>query len=116
MHELSVMQSILDITLEYAAKYNAKKVTKINLEIGELSGFIADWMHRYFNFVSENTIAEKAELCIENVPAVIKCRSCGYEYQLTRQNVEFSCPNCSDGAQLEILSGKEYNLKSIEVD
>jgi hydrogenase nickel incorporation protein HypA/HybF len=116
VHELSVMQSILDITLEYAAKYSAKKVTRINLEIGELSGFIADWMHRYFEYVSENTIAEKADLYIEHVPAVIKCRSCGNEFQLTREKVEFNCPECRNGSQFEIISGKEYNLKSIEVE
>jgi hydrogenase nickel incorporation protein HypA/HybF len=110
------MQSILNITLEYAAKYNAKKVTRINLEIGELSGFIADWMYRYFDYVSENTIAEKAELCIEHVPAVIRCKSCGNEYHLAIENIEFICPECGDGSQNEIISGKEYNLKSIEVD
>jgi hydrogenase nickel incorporation protein HypA/HybF len=110
------MQSILDITLEYAAKYNAKKVTKISLEIGELSGFIPDWMQTYFNFVSEGTIAEKAELCIEHIPAVIKCKLCEKEYQLTKESFEFICPECGDEAQIEILSGKEYNLKSIEVD
>jgi hydrogenase nickel incorporation protein HypA/HybF len=116
MHELFVMQSILEVTLEYAAKYNAKKVTRINLEIGELSGFIADWMYRYFDYVSEDTIAERAELCIEHVPAIIRCKSCGNEYRLTRENIEFICPGCGDGSHNEILSGKEYNLKSIEVD
>ena len=116
MHELSTMQSILDITLEYAAKYNAKRVTKISLEIGELSGFVPDWMQNYFDFVSEGTIAEKAELFIERVPAVVKCNVCGKEYTLSGEEFCFSCPECGDAAQIEILSGKEYNLISIEVD
>jgi Zn finger protein HypA/HybF involved in hydrogenase expression len=31
MHELSIMQSIIDIALEYATKNDAKRITKINL-------------------------------------------------------------------------------------
>lgn len=116
MHELSIMQSILNIVLEYAEKNNAKKVTKINLVIGELSGFIPEWMQTYFDFVSEGTIAHKAEVTIEWVPALIKCKECGKEFKLTKESIEFYCPDCGFGAPVEIMSGKEYNLKSIEVD
>ena len=119
MHELSTMQSILDITLDYAAKYNAKRVTKIFLEIGELSGFVPDWMQNYFDMVSEGTIAEKAELLIERIPAVVRCEVCSKEYRLSAEDLSFfsfKCSDCGDASKIEILSGKEYNLKSIEVD
>ena len=116
MHELSIMQSILDLVLEYAEKNNAKKVTKINLKIGELSGFVPEWMQSYFDFVADGTIAHKAEVNIEWVPAIINCKSCGKDYRLTKENIGFYCPECGFGAQVEILSGREYNLKSIEVD
>ena len=116
MHELSIMQSILDIVLEYAAKNNANKITKINLVIGELSGFVPDWMRSYFDLVSQGTIAEKAEICIEWIPVLIKCKSCGKEFQLTKESFEFHCPECGYNAKIELLSGREYNVKSIEVD
>jgi hydrogenase nickel incorporation protein HypA/HybF len=116
MHELSMMQSILDIAIEYAVKYNAKKITKINLEIGELSGIISDWMQRYFDFVSEGSIAEKAELVIERIPAKIKCKSCGKEFTYSVGDSHFSCADCGAGSEIEILSGREYAMKSIEVD
>ena len=114
MHELSVMQNILDIVVEHAEKYNAASVTKINLEIGDLAGVIPEWMQMYFDFVSKGTIAEKAELCINNVPAVIKCRSCDNEFRLAKDNWQFFCPAC-DSTDVEILSGREYFIKSIEV-
>ena len=116
MHELSIMQNILDITLEYAAKNNARKVTKIYLEIGELSGIVPDWMQSYFDFVSENTIAGKAELCIEWIPALIKCKSCGKEFQVSRDNPQINCSECGVESQVEIITGREYYLKSIEID
>lgn len=116
MHELSIMQSILDIVLEYAGKNNARKVNRIYLKIGELSGFIPDWMQRYFDFVSEGTIADKAEVIIEWAPGMIKCGSCGKEYQVTKEEFDFRCPVCGDCSDIEIISGREYNLTSIEVD
>jgi hydrogenase nickel incorporation protein HypA/HybF len=72
-------------------------------------------MQTYFDFVSEGTIADKAEVIIDWVPAVIRCGSCGNEFQVTDTNDMFKCPECGDTA-IEILSGREYYLKSIEVD
>ena len=116
MHELSIMQSILDIALEYASKNNANKITKINLEIGELTGFVTDWMQRYFDSVSEGTIADNAEVVIEWKPAIIKCGSCRKESRITKDDNLFECPVCNSNSEIEIISGKEYNLVSIEVD
>ncbi len=110
------MQNILDIALEHAAQYNAKKITKINLEIGELSGILPEWMQSYFNFVSEGTIAEKAEIVIDWIPALIKCKSCGKKFQVNKENPQLICSECSDNSHIEILSGREYTIKSIEVD
>ncbi len=115
MHELSIMQNILDIAVEFAEKNNANKIIKINLEIGELSGFVPEWMQDYFGFVSEGTIADKAQICIEWTPAIIKCRSCGNESRLAKDNQSFSCPSC-EGTDIEIISGREYYIKSIEVE
>jgi hydrogenase nickel incorporation protein HypA/HybF len=116
VHELSIMQNILDIALEYAGKNNAGKITKINLEVGELSGIIPEWIQKYFNFVSEGTIAEKAELIIEKIPAKIKCKSCKKEFSYTSRDCNFWCPDCGAGSEIEILAGREYFMKSIEVD
>lgn len=109
------MQNILDMVLEYAEENNAGKVTKINLVIGELSGFVPEWMHTYFDHVSAGTIAHKAEVNIELVPALIKCGLCGKEFKLTKEKMELYCPEC-ECARVEIISGKECSLKSIEID
>lgn len=115
MHELSVMSNILDIVIEFAEKYNAKRVAKINLSVGELSDLIPEWMQTYFDFVSKDTIAEKAELNIERIPTVIKCKECGTETTIKRENLQFSCTHC-DSADVELLSGREFTVQSIEIN
>ncbi|HDP79476.1 MAG TPA: hydrogenase maturation nickel metallochaperone HypA [Spirochaetes bacterium] len=115
MHELSIMGSILDIVLEHAGKNGAGRVSKINLEVGELSDLLPEWMQMYFDFVSKDTIAEKAELSIARVPAVLKCRSCGSEFGFKKDDWKFSCPDC-DSPEVEIIRGREFKIISIEVD
>ena len=115
MHELSIMSNILDIVVEHAARHQAKRVMKINLQVGELSDLLPDWMQTYFDFVSKDTIAEKAELKIENIPAVLRCRECRHEFVMKKDNWQFSCPQC-DSADMEIVSGREFTVKSIEID
>ncbi len=115
MHELSIMSNILDIVIEYAEKYNAKRVAKINLLVGELSDLIPEWMQTYFDFVSRDTIAEKAELNIERIPTVIRCKECGTESTIKRENLKFYCPHC-ESTEVELLSGREFTIQSIEIN
>jgi hydrogenase nickel incorporation protein HypA/HybF len=60
MHELSIMGNILEIVLDFAGKHGAHRVAKINLQVGEISDLIPEWMQTYFDFVSTDTISEKA--------------------------------------------------------
>jgi hydrogenase nickel incorporation protein HypA/HybF len=115
MHELSVMSNILEIVLDYAGKYRVQRVSKINLEVGELSDLLPEWMQTYFDFVSKDTLADKAVLSIEKLPALLRCRSCSHEYGFTRDNWQFACPAC-DSADVEILQGREFRIVSIEVE
>ncbi len=115
MHELSIMSNILDIVLDHANRHGVNRVNKINLEVGELSDLLPEWMQMYFDFVSKDTIAEKAELCIDRVPARVRCSSCKHEYTMTRENWQFTCPSC-DSASVELLSGREFKIISIEVE
>ncbi len=109
------MGNILDIVLEYAGKAGAKKVSKINLIIGDLSDLIPEWMQTYFEFVSKDTIAENAILEINRVPAVIRCKQCNHEFTLNRENWQFSCAKCNS-SEIELLSGREFTVESIEVE
>ena len=112
---MSIIHSVLDIVIEHADKYSAKRVIKINLEVGELSDIIPHWMQEYFDMLSKDTIAERAELCIEKIPAILKCYECENEFRLTREDWQFYCPECKS-TNIQILSGREYKIKSIEVE
>lgn len=113
MHELSITQSILSIALEKANEVKAGKVTKINLIIGELSGVVNECVEFYFDLLSKDTIAAEASLSFERTPNKLRCRSCATVF--SPDNLDWACPNCHE-AKVEIISGRECYVDSIEVD
>jgi len=113
MHELAITQSMLDLVLEEAQRAKAKEVKKINLVIGEMSGFVEECVQFYFNFLGKGTIAERATLSFKMIPARARCRSCSKLFEL--EEFDWTCPYCQ-GNSLEIISGKELFVESIEVE
>lgn len=114
MHELSVMSSILDIVQEHANKNGASKVIRINLRIGTLSDIIPEWAQTYFDMLSKDTIADGAQLDIESVPVSVKCTSCGHLQTFQKKDWKFQCVKC-ESAEIELLSGREFSVTSIEI-
>jgi hydrogenase nickel incorporation protein HypA/HybF len=113
MHELSITQNILSIALEQAKAVSASKITKINLTIGELSGIVDECVQFYFELLSKDTIAAEATLSFDRPPTKLRCRNCNTTF--SPDNLDWVCPNCR-GQQIEIISGRECYVNSIEVN
>ena len=113
MHELSVTESLLDITLEHARKAKAQRVLTVNLVIGDLSSFVGESIQFYFNILSKGTEAEKADLRISRIPARVRCKPCQHEF--TPEGMNWLCPRCG-GLIEEVISGREFYVESIEVE
>ncbi|KAF0110787.1 MAG: hydrogenase nickel incorporation protein HypA/HybF [Chloroflexi bacterium] len=113
MHELSVTESLLKLTLTHAEQANAKKVTDINIVIGRLSSIVDDSVQFYWDFVAENSICEGATLHFDRRPAVLHCGDCSKEYTIDQEMTP--CPACGSYCTT-ILSGEEFYLDSIEIE
>ena len=113
MHELSITQSILSIALEQAKAAQANKIIKINLTIGELAGIVDDCVQFYFELLSKDTIAAEASLSFHRPPTKLRCRNCATTF--SPDNLDWACPNCRE-RPIEIVSGRELYISSLEVD
>ncbi len=113
MHELSITQSMFDLVLKHAEEAEAKKVKKINLVIGEMTGVVGECVEFYLGFLSKGTIAEGAVLAVKTVPVKATCRDCGETFEL--KELDWTCPGCG-GSSLQISSGRELFVESIEVE
>lgn len=113
MHELPVTESLLKISLEHAEKAKAKKVTDLYIVIGELASMVDDSIQFYWDVIAKDTIAEKAKLHFQRVPAELQCNTCSETYFPTED--ELICPRCQS-AGAKIIKGEEFFLESIDVE
>ena len=113
MHELSITEHLLDYCIREAKKQHAEKIRVIRLCIGQLNGLVPDCIQIYLDMLSEGTIAEGAHIEAEFLPVKVRCRDCGRDGEITPHHL--ACPHCGS-LRLQILSGKEFYIKSMEVD
>jgi hydrogenase nickel incorporation protein HypA/HybF len=113
MHELSIMQSALNIALDQARQAGAIRVHEIRLRIGALSGVVPDALEFAFEALVPGTLAEGAKLAVEHVPARFWCATCTREFQSDDMFAE--CPDCHNLSG-ELRAGREMELASLEID
>ena len=113
MHEQSIVEALLAKVLEEAQKEEAKKVLRVYLVIGELSGVLTDAVDFYFSFLSRDTIAADASLFFIQPPTQVRCRNCNTVF--SPENLNLNCPECKE-RKIEIISGRELYIESLEVD
>lgn len=110
MHELSIVEALLETIVPKAEESGAKKILEINFHIGEMSGIVPSCIHEYFAIASKGTIAEGASINLKTLPARISCRSCGYQGVPDKKN--YCCPECQS-FDFKLTSGREYYVENL---
>ena len=114
MHELGIVQSILDIIEQQMKIHSAKRLVRAELEFGVMTAVMPDAIQFAFEALSKDSPVEGAELVINVVPIKAICLNCGHEPTLDTYTP--FCPVCSTGV-LNIVQGKdEMRIVSIEIE
>jgi hydrogenase nickel incorporation protein HypA/HybF len=103
---------MLGVVLRHAEANHATKVTRINMVLGEMSSVMEESVRFYFEILGKDTIARDAELDFRRTKLISKCKDCGDEFEVIEY--DFTCPECK-GTSTEIISGREFQVESIEV-
>lgn len=114
MHELGIAFHISDSVEKIARENNVRAVSRVTLEVGEVSTVIPDYLTDVWNWNRTRTqYLKNCELEIEIIPAVTYCQDCEREYS----TVEFGriCPYCKSEKTF-LVTGNEINIKEIEVE
>lgn len=110
MHELSIAESVVRIAGDQAA---GRQVTKVCMRVGHLRQVVPSALLFSFDLVSEGTPVEGAELIVQEIPVLGKCRDCAEESQL--DSFPLHCAACGN-FDLEILAGEELLVESLELE
>lgn len=112
MHELSLMQSIIEIVEREIETHGITRVERITVKVGEMMGVEETSMQLAFEVLAEDTPMAGATLELVYIPGEAYCARCDYRYPVKRYRI--TCPQCGGGGQ--IIAGKELYVDSLEVD
>jgi hydrogenase nickel incorporation protein HypA/HybF len=110
VHELSLSTAIVNTVAKHAG---GRRVTVVSLRVGRLRQVVPDTLEFYFEFVARDSVCEGARLEQEVIPARLRCRGCGREWEI--EIPAFRCPTCA-GSDVEVASGDEFEVESIEIE
>jgi hydrogenase nickel incorporation protein HypA/HybF len=112
MHEISIMQSTLDLALQTAQASAAKAIHCLRMRVGTMTGVVPEALQFAFEALRDGTIAAEATLEVEIVPAASWCPNCQHEFESRDWMPE--CPVCHE-ARSNLRHGLELELSSLEV-
>ncbi|HIU25743.1 MAG TPA: hydrogenase maturation nickel metallochaperone HypA [Candidatus Copromorpha excrementigallinarum] len=113
MHEYPVTQQIIKIAEDHCRRAEGKKVTAVNLVIGDYSGYVGDSVQMYFDIISQGTLCQGARVSIKHIKPKLKCPDCGALFE--KPPLSFDCPQCGgQGGPTDI--GKEFYIETIEIE
>ncbi|HHX23338.1 MAG TPA: hydrogenase maturation nickel metallochaperone HypA [Thermoanaerobacterales bacterium] len=113
MHELSITEDILRIALSEIDRSNYKKITKLNIIIGDLSGVTSENIKYYFEILSKDTPASDAILKFKYSKSKFQCNKCNQIYE--RCNFSILCPHCNSSGVI-VESHTSLYIESLEVE
>ncbi len=113
MHELSVCVALLDQVERIAVAHNARKVARIVLKIGPLSGVEPALLQGAYPLAAAGTVAAQAELVIETADVVVRCSRCGNDSRVVPNRL--LCDECGD-FRTQVISGDEMILQRLELE
>jgi len=114
MHEMAIVQSIMDILEQQAKIHKATKIVSVALEFGALTAVQPTAVRFAFEVLSNGGMAEGARLDITIIAIKVRCPECGKETIM--ENYQPFCPACSSPA-IQIIEGRdEMRIVSLEVD
>ena len=105
--------SLLEQVGAIAGERDATRVTRIELDIGPLSGVEADLLRNAYPIAAAGTLAEDAELLIHAADIIVRCSECGVESRATANRLV--CGECGD-FRTRVISGDELILRRLELE
>ncbi len=133
MHELSLVQGIMDAVAETASEKGGR-VKSFRVEVGELAQFDIRLVRRLIQDLKAGTPLEGAKVVVEKEKSKVKCLSCGKVWTFRdlaeplsgaeKEMVHFlpelvsscsKCPSCSKSF-FEIEEGRSVRVAEVVLD
>ncbi|MBU0946150.1 MAG: hydrogenase maturation nickel metallochaperone HypA [Proteobacteria bacterium] len=114
MHEMSLVQGLLNQLHDLAREHNKTKVISVCMDIGPLSGVVMDSFQFGFDILSqENPLTRGARLEIVSSPVIYRCSGC--DAKIEEESKPQACPACSE-TLLYPEGGDDIILRQVQME
>ncbi|MCL2437573.1 MAG: hydrogenase maturation nickel metallochaperone HypA [Coriobacteriia bacterium] len=113
MHEMSIMQSVLDAAFEALKQSGETRITEISLTIGEQTDIQEIPLNFAFDALKQNTPARNARLRVKMFSTRSHCNDCAADFDHDRFSM--LCPICGS-VDIALLTGRELRIDGMEAD
>jgi hydrogenase nickel incorporation protein HypA/HybF len=110
MHELSLADAVVRIACAHAG---GRRIETVELKVGHLRNVVPEALEFAFTLVAEGTVAEGAQLLMEEVPAAGICRGCGIESEFAA--FPLACRACGS-LDVELTRGEELLVDALTME
>ncbi|MGE4291465.1 MAG: hydrogenase maturation nickel metallochaperone HypA [Desulfovibrio sp.] len=115
MHEMSLIESIMNILADERDRKGLGKITKVTLQNGRLAGVVTDSILFAWEALTPGTQFEGCEVVVHDTPLVLSCFSCKKEFE-AQSAMLAACPHCGQEIGHSVVSGREFLIENIEVE
>ncbi len=113
MHELSIVQALLEQVEEVREANGGGRVVTVTVRVGAWRQIVPEVFTFCYDILTRDGGLYGSRLEVEQVPAVASCAACGEVFSV--EDRVLVCPVCSAlGASL--INGDELDLVSIEME
>lgn len=104
---------MLDVLEESAREHGLKRITRVEVVVGELAGIVPEALEFAFAALAplRGTMFAGAELMVERRQAMGRCQACGSDFSMAAGG--FRCPSCGDG-RAHMYQGDEFLLAAYQ--
>lgn len=113
MHEMTLAVSIVDLAVQTAERENGNRISRIEIEVGNLAGVLTDSLEFCFEAASRATMAEGASFQIVLRKAHGLCKDCGSSFDVAAYYQH--CPDCG-GVGVEISGGQQLKVIAVTIE
>ena len=114
MHEFSLAVGLMTQLEQLARKHNATKIKTVRVDIGKLSGIVADSFSFGFEVLSkEHPLTEGVVLELTELAPQLNCLDCDCAFPLNQ--VDFLCPQCGS-SRLRRTGADDLVLTQVEME
>ena len=109
MHELGITRNIVAIVAEHAC---GRRVTRVAIDVGRLSGVMSEAIRFSFDIVAQGTCIEGAQLDIRDIDGRGRCRACQAEFVTPALFTPCACGS----RDVERVAGEELKVREFEFE